>query len=73
MFYCQNQKGPNKSPSRCDYMCTCANIKQGLNSETPGPYLDVLYHIHCVGYLFHVSVLDSFDTDSCQVDLAFEV
>lgn len=49
---------------------THVNINQGSRGETCAPYLDVLHHILCVGYLFHVSALDSFDTDSCQVDLA---
>lgn len=49
---------------------TCVNINQNSHGETSAPYLDVLRHILCVGYLFYVSVLDSFDTDSCQVDLA---
>lgn len=50
--------------------CTCVHRNQESHGETCAPYLGVLHRILCVGYLFYVSVLDSFDTDPCQVDLA---
>lgn len=50
--------------------CTCVNINQCAGGETTASYRYALHRILCVGYLFHVSALDSFDTDSCQVDLA---
>lgn len=48
---------------------TGVSINQGCDSET---YLHVLHCMLCVGYLFHVSTSDSFDTNSFQVDLVIE-
>lgn len=48
----------------------CVHRSQESHGETCAPYLGVLRRILCMGYLFYVSVLDSFDTDPCQVDLA---
>lgn len=71
MLSCQLQKG-QRTDKPLDILpdSTCVNINQGSHGETSAPYLDVLQRILCVGYLFHVSALDSFDTNSCHVDLA---
>lgn len=72
MLRCQLNKGQKKKSKLLNILpdSTCVNINQGSDGETSAPYLDVLQRILCVGYLFHVSALDSFDTNSCQVDLA---
>lgn len=63
---CTTKKGETEKP-----LCiTCVNTNQGSDSETSSPYLDALHRILRVGYLFHVSALDSFDTNPLQVDLA---
>lgn len=52
------------------YITLCVNTNHNSHRVTCGPYFDGLRCIPCVGYLFYVPLLDSFDTNSCQVDLA---
>lgn len=66
VYVARQKKGETEKP-----LCiTCVNTNQGSDSETSSPYLDALHRILRVGYLFHVSALDSFDTNPLQVDLA---